>query len=36
MVPLVRAVSFIVMLALTEMWLKPKREGPSVDEKSSL
>lgn len=29
MVPLVRAVSFIVMLALTEMWLKPNRDDPS-------
>lgn len=29
MVALVRAVSFIVMLALTEMWLKPNRDGPS-------
>lgn len=29
MVAFVRAVSFIVMLALTEMWLRPKRDGPS-------
>lgn len=29
MVPLVTAVSFIVILALTEMWLKPNRDGPS-------
>lgn len=28
MVPLV-TVSFIVMLAFTEMWLKPSRDGPS-------
>lgn len=29
MVLLVRAVSFTVMLAFTDMWLKPSRDGPS-------
>ncbi len=35
-VPLVRAVSFIDMLAFTEMWLKPNRDETSGGKKTQV